>query len=331
MFHLVCVAAIAATRSPVSSYTVIFFFLGKMKNENKIFLKKICIKRRYLFDLVDGSGASALLAELRARAQRQLQTTPLAADRVRAEEEAGVDGAGQVLERGLVLGVHVLEGDDGGVLAADGLTQARLVLHDRVRDLVRAAQVGDPEHQLDGVHVVRDDDHAGGLLLDRAGHLLQAGHDGQRRLRGHGLLGVRLLRLRDLVQALTAGLAGLRRVLLHQLQQLVAARAVQHLRELVQRRRHLQAALQHALLALHRHERGPAHEAGQVARVGRVLADAEVLGAGDERGRRGGLLVGLRGLRLGRSLLDFLAGHSDMSVLLMTQMRAKKKKTIRKR
>jgi hypothetical protein len=262
--------------------------------------------------------ANVTLAEGSAGAQGELATTPLAADDLTAGEEASVDRADQILEVALILSVDLGEGSSDGGLLADGITETSLVLDDRVRDLLGAAQGGDPQDELDGLDVASNDDELGLLLLDGAGDLLETSDHRHGGLGGDGLLGVLLLLLGNLVKAGLALLAGLRGVLLHELEELVAAGAVEDLGELVDGRGDLQAALQHTLLALHRHERGPAHEAGQVTCVWHILANTEVLGAGLERGRHGGLLGGglssllVRGGSLGgglRGLLNFLSGH----------------------
>lgn len=265
-----------------------------------------------------GRGGAAL-AYLGAGAEGQLTASPLLADGITTGQEASVHGANEVLEGTLILSVHLSEGSDSAGLLADGITKTSLVLHDGVRDLLGAAQGGNPENELNGVDVVGNDNKLGLLLLDGAGDLLKARHDGEWGLGGDSLLGVGLLLGGNLGEASAALLAGLGGVLLDKLEELVAARAVENLAELVDGRGDLQAALEDTLLALHGHERGPAHEARQVARVRHILANTEVLGASLEGGwlssgllggGLSGLLVGSRGLGGGlRGLLDFLAGH----------------------
>lgn len=49
-----------------------------------------------------------------------------------------------------------------------------LALHDAVRHAHLAAEGGEPDHQLDGVDVVRDHNERRLLLLDEGGHVLEA-------------------------------------------------------------------------------------------------------------------------------------------------------------
>lgn len=51
---------------------------------------------------------------------------------------------------------------------------AHLALHDAVRDAHLAAEGGQPHHQLNGVHVVGDDDERRLLLLDERSHVLES-------------------------------------------------------------------------------------------------------------------------------------------------------------
>lgn len=264
--------------------------------------------------LVRGENA-AVLAEAGGGAEGHLEAAGLLGEVGAAGVEASLDGLGEASEFGFVFGVDGLEGDDGAVLLAGELAEAGLVLDDGVGDLLGAAEGGHPHDELDGVDVGGDDDEAGGVLLDGAGDFLEAGGEGEGGLGGDGLTLGGDLSLGGGGEALLAGLGGLRLVLLEELEEVGAGGAVEGLLELVDGSRDLHAALEDALLALEGDELGPAHEARDVALVGGVAVDTEVLRAGDVLGGHGlvalgGSLLGL--LSLGGVLgdnLGFLTGH----------------------
>lgn len=61
---------------------------------------------------------------------------------------------------------------------------AYLALDDAVRDVHLAAEGGQPDHKLDGVHVVGDHHKRRLLLLDKRGHVLEAKLDDLRKKPG---------------------------------------------------------------------------------------------------------------------------------------------------
>lgn len=119
---------------------------------------------------------------------------------------AGVGG--ELCELVSVLLANVDDGDGGGGLLVDDLTEARLALDDDVRDAKLAAESGEPDNELDGVDVVGDGDELGLLLLNKGGDVVQAELDDSGGLRLNNSLGVLGLSLGSLQEAsLLLGLA----------------------------------------------------------------------------------------------------------------------------
>ena len=88
--------------------------------------------------------------------------------------EVGSEGGGEVVEFVLVFLADLSEGDDGGVLLVDQFAEGSLSLHEAVGDFQFAAEVGEPDDQLDGVDVVGDDHQLGLLLLDELGDVVES-------------------------------------------------------------------------------------------------------------------------------------------------------------
>lgn len=157
-------------------------------------------------------------------------------------------------------------------------TQASLALDDGVGDTHLAAEGGQEDDQLDGVDVVGNQDQGGLLVLNQTDDVVQAVLDGV------GLLGdvLLLLALLDggslLEQTLLLLDLSLRAVLVKQLEGLGSSVLVEHVLELGDRRRHLQAHVEDLLLALEADILGPLHHAGNIALGLDVLADTEVAG-----------------------------------------------------
>jgi len=220
-----------------------------------------------------------------------------------------VELSAEVLAQGLELGlVLLLDGSDGaargGLLVDDG-TQSALALDDAVRDILLAAQSGQPADQLNGVDIVRDDDELGLLRLDELDNVVHT------RLDEVGLLG-RVLATGDLILGhrlksdFLLGL-GFGLVAGHQTEQLRRLVLVHGVVELVQRRGDLQAHEKNSLLALEADVAGPADITGQVTLRLNVTTDGEVLGLLLEQRVGGNLLVGLGSQGgLGQGLLAFL-------------------------
>jgi hypothetical protein len=89
----------------------------------------------------------------------------------------------------LVLGLDVLEGEDGGGLLVDHRAETSLALDNDVRDAHLAAESRKEDDELDGVDVVGDDNKRGLLGLDKGNAVVETVLDEE------GLL--RLLYLND--------------------------------------------------------------------------------------------------------------------------------------
>mmetsp|Transcript_9378 Transcript_9378/g.22878 ORF Transcript_9378/g.22878 Transcript_9378/m.22878 type:complete len:266 (+) Transcript_9378:240-1037(+) len=205
-------------------------------------------------------------------------------------------------ELSLVLLVHSRERDDGGGLLVDEGAEAGLVLDNHEGDLHLAAQRREPEHELDGVDVARDEDEGRLLLLNEGGHVLQSEFELMGDVRGLALalgLGRGLL----LVSLLLGG-GGFRSVLVKELEDVHGLVLADGLRELVDGGGDLEPLVEDGALALDADVFGPSDESAEVAARGTDgAADIEGTGAGGEEGVRlrggggldGGLALGLGG------------------------------------
>merc|ERR1712072_1163618 len=73
---------------------------------------------------------------------------------------------------GLVLGLHISDGEASSCLHADNGTEMSLGLDDAIRDATGLAQAWQPHDHLNRVHIVRDDDELGLLLLNKCGDMV---------------------------------------------------------------------------------------------------------------------------------------------------------------
>uniref|UniRef100_G1SML8 Solute carrier family 40 member 1 n=2 Tax=Oryctolagus cuniculus TaxID=9986 RepID=G1SML8_RABIT len=157
--------------------------------------------------------------------------SPVAADLVVSVIVVGPDGLHQLRQDPFVLRVHLREGHGGAGLPVHQAPEPGLALEDAVRDPYLAAQGGQEDHQLNGVHVVRDYHQLCLLVLHQGRDGVHSRPQHLRPLAGHVPLAGCLLRARQ--QPLLLLLLGLGPVLVGQLQQLRGRLAVQRLRELV--------------------------------------------------------------------------------------------------
>lgn len=133
------------------------------------------------------------------RLETELLASPGLADLGEFIVEALLDSLDEGGELSAVLSTDVRanEGDSGGGLLADDLSETGLSLDDGVGDSLLAAESGEPEDELDGVNVVSDQDEGSLLLLNEGGDVLETELD-ERGL-GAGGEGLSLLNLSGLL------------------------------------------------------------------------------------------------------------------------------------
>lgn len=146
------------------------------------------------------------------------------------------------------------------------LSEHSLVLDDDEGHAHASAESGQPHDQLDGVHVVGDDNQLGLLLLDQGGDLVEPEDQRGGVLLGEVLLDVLafLLALNELLVLLAAVLLGLGAVLLEEPEEGLGVGLVKSVVEDVERGGHLEALLQDGPLALQLDLAGHADPSAQV-------------------------------------------------------------------
>lgn len=156
-----------------------------------------------------------------ARLEAELLASPGLADLGEFIVEALLDSLdeGGELSAVLTTDIRANEGDSGGGLLADDLSETGLSLDDGVGDSLLAAESGEPEDELDGVDVVSDQDEGSLLLLNKGGDVLETKLD-ERGL-GAGGEGLSLLNLSGLLHKTDLLLSGsLGSVLVRELEKL---------------------------------------------------------------------------------------------------------------
>ena len=253
---------------------------------------------RQLLGFLGGHSLGSLV-ELGLGLETHVTTTPLA-------DQFGVVVVlllGQVLEEvqlSIIGGIDTGEGDAGSRLHVDEGTEAGLVLDNHKGDTHLAAEGRHPHDELDGIDIVGNEDELSLLLLNESGNVLEAKLDLVGDLLG-GVLLASSLGGGNLLNALLLGGRSLRSVLVEERKDSHGLVLAEHLGELVDGRRHLEALVEHSSLALDADVSGPSDEATEIATGGAdVTADGEVAGAGGKEG-----IGGLGGGSLG---LFFLAG-----------------------
>mmetsp|Transcript_64423 Transcript_64423/g.106716 ORF Transcript_64423/g.106716 Transcript_64423/m.106716 type:complete len:254 (-) Transcript_64423:125-886(-) len=158
--------------------------------------------------------------------------------------------ASERVELLLVLVVDGRECHARSRLLVHKLPKTAFPLDDAVRDFLLAAECGEPAHELNGFHIMGNDDELCNFVLDQCGDVVQTILD-HLWLLGFDLLAIFLL-LSHLHQAVLLRLPRLRHVLLHEAKYRRRLILVNGHVELVDRRWHLQAHehdLLHALQA----------------------------------------------------------------------------------
>ena len=202
----------------------------------------------------DGSGTNAQLA---LSLQSHDTATPLLVLGV-----LGGEALLQRVQRRLVLRVHSRQTHASSGLLVHQSAQTALAAHDRVRNAHLVAQSGQPHHQLQGIHVVGNQNQLGLLALHQLRHVVQTVLHNQSTLLLHGL--ALSLRLGSSLQtSLLLGLR-LRSVLVHQTEHLSSLVLVQHMAELVHGGRNLQTLAQNLTLSLDDHVTRLFQESGEI-------------------------------------------------------------------
>merc|ERR1712137_892907 len=222
--------------------------------------------------------------------------TPLLHGRIIHRVEVGFAHLLQCLEITFLLWLHLSNGQAGGSLLANESTEAGLGLDNAVWDATSLAQRWQPHDNLNGIHIVSDNNQVGFLLLDKLGHVIDAHLDGHWLLISWGLAcGLSLGSLGETLGLLRLALR-LKRV--EQTEELSSLTLVECLLELVDCWGNLDALVQDPAGALDANVLWPLDETGQIAGWADVATDAESAGLLlDDVGRE---------LDLGRSLFRHL-------------------------
>merc|ERR1712086_70268 len=195
-----------------------------------------------------------------------LSITPLALGIVVLVVEVSLSEGHDIGEILLVLGLDIGDAQAGGGLLADNGTEASLALHNAVWHVTGLAQGWEPDHELDRIDIVSDDDKLGLLLLDEGGDMVDTHLHGQRLLVG-GVL-VTCGNLRGLGgETLLLGSLGLRLEVVQQTEQGGRLTLVEGQGELVDRWRDLDALQECHLSPLEADVLWPLHETGEVTLV----------------------------------------------------------------
>ena len=206
---------------------------------------------------------------------------------------------GEVLE---VILVDISEGNTGGGLAVNKLSEGGLVLDNTVRNILGSAETRQEGAKLDGLNIVGNDDELGLAFLNKGGNMVQTELEDNR-------LGADVLSLVSSLSGfslrLKSGLlvsSGLRLISVEELEELSRLVLVKGVGEDVQRSGHLESHHEDGLLSLDSNVLGPLDESGEVSDGLDITTNSEVLGSLLEKGvsRLGGFaggddLLGLSG------------------------------------
>ena len=142
----------------------------------------------------------------------KLLASPLLVDIRKAIIEVLLDSRLQLAELVNILLVHVNDGQARGLLLVHHLSQSRLALDDGVGDSLALAEGRQPNNQLNGFDIVRDQNKLGFLLLNQSSDVVQSKLDHIWGALVGSLLAARL-GSSDGLQAVLLGLLVLRAVL----------------------------------------------------------------------------------------------------------------------
>jgi len=257
----------------------------KQKEKNKRIKKTNKEKKRDLKRVLDGRST---LGHLHVGLEAHQSTTPSLTSSLVLLGVVGLDSRDQGGELGLVLSLGLGKGQSSGGLLVNDSSKTGLALNNAVGDTHLAAKSGQPDNNLNGVHIVSNDDEGGLLGLDQSGDVVDTVLDDK------GLLGLGLLTLLHLSssssgQTLLLLHTGLGAVLVDELEQLGSSVLVQDLGELVQSWGHLETLVQDLTLTLKANIFRPLDIAGKILDGLDILTDTKVLGGLLDQGVDGGL------------------------------------------
>jgi len=240
-------------------------------------------------------------------------TTPVSLGVLVLVQEVDFNSADQFGKFVLVFTSNLSESNDSGGLLVHNSAQSGLVLDDAVGHSHLAAQSGDEDDQLDGVHVISNDDQRSLLGFNQSNDMVKTILDVDGLLaNGFTLLGITLgdglgLGIKTSLLLLTR----LGAVFVHQAEKLSGGIFVEVIAELGNRWGDLQTLIEDDLLALKTDIFWPFDKSGQVASRLNVLTNTEVLGTTFKEWVLGTLAVasGLGGLGASRGLLDNSLGR----------------------
>lgn len=203
-------------------------------------------------------------------------TSPVALGLLVLLEVTLLDGLDELGELVLVLSAHFGDSEGGGGLLVNDRSETSLALDNGVWNTHLSAESWEEDDQLDGVHIVGNEDKRGLLGLDERHNVVKTVLDGVWLL-AHVLL---LLALGDsgslLVQTLLLLGLGLWSVLVEELERLGGGVAVEGVGELSDSRWDLETHVQDLALALQTNVLWPLHHTAKVAAWLDVLANAIV-------------------------------------------------------
>lgn len=235
-------------------------------------------------------------------------TTPVSLGILVLLQEVDFNGADQFGKFVLVFTPNLSESNNSGGLLVHNSAQSGLVLDDAVGHSHLAAESGDEDDQLNGVHVVSNDDQRSLLGFDQSNDVVKTVFDVDGLLaNGFTLLGITLGDGLGLgAQTSLLLLTRLGAIFVHQAEKLSGGVFVEMIAELSNRWGDLQPLIEDDLLALKADIFRPFNKSCQVASRLNVLANTEVLGTTFKEWVLGTLAVapGLGGLGASRGLLD---------------------------
>lgn len=256
------------------------------------------------------SSGGLLLSLTVSRLASELGSSPGTAVLRPAVVELDVDSLEKGVEGALILLADSSEGNGGGGLLTDQLSESRLGLDDAVRNTHLHAQGREPDNELNRVDIMGNDNEGSLLVLNEGSDVVKTVLD----LNGlvTNVLGTVLLGLGELQETLLLGLLVLRHVLAEKLDKVLGGLSIKSSAKLSHGRGDLHTVVQHALLALKTDVMGPLDEAGQVTSGLDVVAKRVV--TSDRLGE-----LGSKGLVLViRSLLGGLGGLLGGSLFIQS-------------
>jgi len=166
--------------------------------------------------------------------------------------------SGNVIKFGLVL-FEVGQGNDGGGLLVDQLSESSLVSNNGVRDVEGLAEGREENNSLDGVDVASDEDQLSSFLLNKVSNVVET------EFKGDGLISLFILLILSLVSGSVSEsvgflLSGLRGILSQNFVELRSGGLVKGIEELSDGSGDLKSSEKNSLLSLNLNVSGPSNE-----------------------------------------------------------------------